>query len=88
MFLVNLSESLVWVTLDTFFPDLKGAALPFILHRASMTLASVEKKASFFPFFGKNPRLTLLSVWLRALVVRKKEKNMFLEVSIRIPSWN
>ena len=68
---VNLPESLVWVTLDTFFPDLEGMVLPCILHRASTTPALVEKKASFSLFFGKKPRSTLLSVWLRALVVNK-----------------
>ena len=71
---VNLPESLVWVTLDTFFPDLEGMVLPCILHRASATPGSVEQKVSFSLFFGKNPRSTFLSVWIRASVVSKKEK--------------
>ena len=85
MFLVNLPKILVWVTLSIFFLDLEGMVLPCIFHRASATLASVEQKASFSFFFGKNPRSTLLSVWLRALVVSKKEKKMFLEAFVWEP---
>ena len=78
----NLPKILACVTLVTFFLDLEGTVLPCILHRASVMPASVEQKALFSLFFGKNPRSTLLSVWLRALVVSKKENKMFLEAYV------
>ena len=58
------------------------------LHRVSPTPVLVEKKDSFSLFFGKKPRSTLLTVLLRASMVSKKEKKMFLEAFVRNPSWN
>ena len=85
---VNFPKSLIWVTLDTFFLNLEEAVLPFLLHRAPVIPTLVEKEASFSPFFWENPRLTILLVWLRALVVSKKEKKMFLGASVQNRSWN
>ena len=62
MMLVNLPKSLVWVTLEIVFPNLEGMVLPFILHRASLTPGSVEKRALISLFFGKNPRPTIYPI--------------------------
>ena len=72
----NLPESLAWVTLVTFFPDLEWMTPSCFLHRASATPFPFEKKVSFSLFFGKNPRSMLLTILLRALVVSKWEKNI------------
>ena len=45
-----------------------------VFHRELPMPDPVEKKASFSLFFGNNPRSTLLTFLLKALVVSKKEK--------------
>ena len=48
-----------------------SSALLEVGDRVSAMPDPVEKKTLFSLFFGKNPRLTLLTVFLRALVVSK-----------------
>ena len=72
-----LLESLAWVTLVTFFLDVKGTTLFGVLHKASPMPDPVEKKVLFSLLFRKNPWSAFLIVLLKALVVSKKEKKCF-----------